>query len=188
MLIEIGPDAVLVPMTGERTALASCRRDRSEVATALAALGSAHAHGTTVDWAAVLPGRTQVDLPTYAFQRRTYWLAAPPPSGAGMDGLEHPVLSGAVELPGSGGVLLTGRLSPSADPWLADHAVYDTVLFPGTGFLELSSSAAAQVGAGGGHRPRPRSAPGPARQRRGRTGMGGARRGRGVPRLRHPLP
>ncbi|MFE3221509.1 type I polyketide synthase [Streptomyces antimycoticus] len=148
VLIEIGPDAVLVPMTGERTALASCRRDRSEVATALAALGSAHAHGTTVDWAAVLPGRTQVDLPTYAFQRRTYWLAAPPPSGAGMDGLEHPVLSGAVELPGSGGVLLTGRLSPSADPWLADHAVYDTVLFPGTGFLELSASAAAQVGAG----------------------------------------
>ncbi len=147
VLVEIGPDAVLTPLAGERTALPSCRRDRSETRTALSALGSAHAHGAAVDWAAVLPDRTLVDLPTYAFQRRTYWLAAPPASGAGMDGLAHPVLSGAVELPGSGGVLLTGRLSPSVDPWLADHAVYDTVLLPGTGFLELAASAAAQVGA-----------------------------------------
>ncbi|MFI1198647.1 type I polyketide synthase [Streptomyces sp. NPDC020883] len=147
VLVEIGPDAVLTPLTGERTALPSCRRDRSETRTVLSALGSAHAHGADVDWAAVLPDRTLVDLPTYAFQRRTYWLAAPPASGAGMDGLAHPVLSGAVELPGSGGVLLTGRLSPSVDPWLADHAVYDTVLLPGTGFLELAASAAAQVGA-----------------------------------------
>ncbi|OEV13554.1 hypothetical protein AN218_02940, partial [Streptomyces nanshensis] len=148
VLVETGPDAALTPMAGERTALACCRRDRSEAGTVLSALGSAHAHGAAVDWAAVLPGRTQVDLPTYAFQRRTYWLAAPPPSGAGMNGLEHPVLSGAADLPGSGGVLFTGRLSPSADPWLADHAVYDTVLFPGTGFLELAASAAAQAGAG----------------------------------------
>src|SRR5262249_56975570 len=40
--------------------------------------------------------------------------------------------------------LLTGRLSASG--WLSDHAVFGTVLVPGTGLLELAFAAARAVG------------------------------------------
>ena len=41
------------------------------------------------------------------------------------------MLGAVVEQPDSGGVVLTGRLSLAAQPWLADHAVGGVVLFPG---------------------------------------------------------
>ncbi|HEY0225519.1 MAG TPA: polyketide synthase dehydratase domain-containing protein, partial [Mycobacterium sp.] len=51
-----------------------------------------------------------------------------------------------VELPASGGVLRTGRRSPRAHGWLADHAVSGVVVFPGTGFVELAIRAGDEVG------------------------------------------
>jgi polyene macrolide polyketide synthase len=51
-----------------------------------------------------------------------------------------------VQLPGSGGLLLTGRLSLDTHPWLADHAVGGFVLLPGTAFLELAIRAGDHVG------------------------------------------
>ncbi|CAM5238368.1 Polyketide synthase OS=Streptomyces antimycoticus OX=68175 GN=SSPO_089290 PE=4 SV=1 [Streptomyces antimycoticus] len=59
------------------------------------------------------------------------------------------MLSSRSELPGDGGLLLTGRLAPGSDPWLRDHAVMGTVLLPGTGFVELATEAARAAGAGG---------------------------------------
>ncbi len=53
-----------------------------------------------------------------------------------------------VELPASGGVLLTGRLSSASQGWLADHAVGGVVLFPGAGFVELAIRAGDEVGCG----------------------------------------
>ena len=34
-------------------------------------------------------------------------------------------------------MVFTGRLSLDAQPWLADHAALGTILFPGTGLVEL---------------------------------------------------
>jgi acyl transferase domain-containing protein len=149
LLVEIGPSAALTPMLADRVdTIASAQRGTPEVTAALSALGSAHARGVEVDLATVVGSGSRVDLPTYAFQRGSYWLPDQPAPGAGLDQLAHPVLSGLVALPGSGGTLLSGRLSPSTDPWLADHAVHGAVLFPGTGFLELALQAARLIGAG----------------------------------------
>ncbi|NUP48701.1 MAG: SDR family NAD(P)-dependent oxidoreductase, partial [Catenulispora sp.] len=43
----------------------------------LTALARVHVNGTDVDWATVLRAGNRVDLPTYAFQRRRYWLDTP---------------------------------------------------------------------------------------------------------------
>ncbi|WP_139808024.1 SDR family NAD(P)-dependent oxidoreductase, partial [Mycobacterium avium] len=61
---------------------------------------------------------------------------------------DHALLGAVVELPASGGVLLTGRLSPASQGWLADHAVGGVVLFPGAGFVELAIRAGDEVGCG----------------------------------------
>lgn len=44
-------------------------------------------------------------------------------------------------------LLLTGRLSPGTHPWLDDHRVWDRVVFPGAGLVELALEAADRVGA-----------------------------------------
>ena len=105
-------------------------------------MGQAHVAGVAVDWRAAFEGGRQVELPTYAFQQRRFWL---PPlgvgggdlGGLGLVGAEHGLLGAVVERPDSGGVVLTGRLSTVAQPWLTDHAVAGVVLFPGAGFVEL---------------------------------------------------
>ena len=73
----------------------------------------------------------------------------PGPSDAtalGVEGTGHPLLGAVVQRPDSGGLVLTGRLSLAAQPWLADHSVGGVVLFPGTGFVELAIRAADEVG------------------------------------------
>ncbi|WTO78377.1 acyltransferase domain-containing protein [Streptomyces sp. NBC_00210] len=88
--LELGPDAVLAAMgqdcltaPGTRDAepvLAPLlRRGHPEDSSLLRALTEAAAHGAPLDWARLLggPGGRPVELPTYAFQRRRYWLHRP---------------------------------------------------------------------------------------------------------------
>ncbi|MFF4354991.1 beta-ketoacyl synthase N-terminal-like domain-containing protein, partial [Streptomyces sp. NPDC001530] len=78
--VELGPDGVLTGMaeeTAEGAVLVpALRRDRSEPEALVSALGRLHVAGTVVDWSAFFAGSgaQRVDLPTYAFQRRRYWI------------------------------------------------------------------------------------------------------------------
>ncbi|WP_449343949.1 type I polyketide synthase, partial [Streptomyces pilosus] len=155
--VEVGPQAVLAGLgCGEEAIfLATQRRDRAETDHLLTALGELYTRGVTVDWEAFFAGRgaRTVDLPTYAFQRQRYWLGSGAAGGADVEmaGLEvagHPLLGAVVDLPVSGGVVLTGRLSREGQPWLADHAVLGAVLLPGTAFVELAVRAGDEVGCG----------------------------------------
>ncbi|UXI82036.1 acyltransferase domain-containing protein, partial [Streptomyces vinaceusdrappus] len=152
--VEVGPQAVLAGLGcgDDAVFLASQRRDRPEAGQLVTTLGELHTRGVTVDWEAFFAGRgaRTVDLPTYAFQHKRYWLDATAsghddPVGLGQLLVEHPLLSAAVPLPGTGGLVLTGRLAGDAQPWLNDHVVRGTVLFPGTGFAELALQAGQQT-------------------------------------------
>ncbi|MFJ8396952.1 SDR family NAD(P)-dependent oxidoreductase [Streptomyces sp. NPDC094144] len=79
--VELGPDGTLAGLVGEclpdaegMAVVPVLRRDRAEKRSLLAALGAAHAHGVDVDWERLLPGSGLAELPTYAFQRRRFWL------------------------------------------------------------------------------------------------------------------
>ncbi|WP_369799342.1 acyltransferase domain-containing protein, partial [Micromonospora sp. M42] len=132
----------------------SLRRDGHGPRQLLANLGELHVAGVPVDWSRVFAGSgaTPVDLPTYAFQRDRFWpvldrSATGDVSGAGLGAAGHGLLGAAVRLAGDDEVVLTGRLSASTHPWLADHVVGGAVVLPGTALVELAVRAGDEVGA-----------------------------------------
>ncbi|MFH8811793.1 SDR family NAD(P)-dependent oxidoreductase [Streptomyces hygroscopicus] len=159
--IEVSPHPVLtaaVQRTAEEMSVAvaafgTLRRGDDDRTRLLTSLAEAHTHGVAVTWAEAFTGSgaRRVPLPTYAFQRRRYWLdatdGAADVASAGLETAGHPLLGAAVALAGAdGAVVLTGRLSLRTHPWLADHAIGGSALLPGTAFLELALRAGEEAG------------------------------------------
>ncbi|MBL3671731.1 type I polyketide synthase, partial [Streptomyces sp. M2CJ-2] len=169
--LELGPDAVLSALARECLAAegaddfggedgvvfaSALRRERGEEAELLGAVATAYTRGAAVDWPALFAGRgaRRVDLPTYPFQRKTYWLNATTvtgdAAGFGQQRSTHPLLTAVVDLGGTdNGTVLTGRLSLTTQPWLAEHTVSGVVMLPGTSFVDMAVHAAALVGCAG---------------------------------------
>ncbi|MFD6180793.1 type I polyketide synthase, partial [Streptomyces goshikiensis] len=83
--VELGPDGVLSALAQDCTEqdavfVPALRKGRPEAEAVVTALAQAHVHGVTVDWPAFYSGTAarRVDLPTYAFQRKRYWLEEAP--------------------------------------------------------------------------------------------------------------
>jgi acyl transferase domain-containing protein/NADPH:quinone reductase-like Zn-dependent oxidoreductase/acyl carrier protein len=146
-LLELGPDGVLSALVGDRFAVPALRRRRPEPEAFMTFIGEAWANGVELDWPL---GGNLVDLPTYAFQRKRYWLESRTGAGdvtaAGLGAAHHPLLGAVVQVAREDEWLLTGRLSLGTHGWLRDHAVMDTVLLPGTAFVELALAAAEEAG------------------------------------------
>ncbi len=161
--VEVGPSGVLTPLVTDQVtdavndvlAVPVLRKDRPEPVALLAGLAELHVSGVAVDWPAYhrqvgVAGRL-VDLPTYAFQRQRYWLDLGTPGGVdgaglGLRRVEHPLLSAEVASTAEDVRIFGTRLSLETMPWLADHAVWDTVVVPGAALIELALHAAAEVG------------------------------------------
>ncbi|MEV0403035.1 SDR family NAD(P)-dependent oxidoreductase [Actinoallomurus sp. NPDC050550] len=155
--IEVGPAAVLTTMgeqcdldDGESAFVPACHREGSEVASVLTALGCLHTRGVTVDWTAFFAGTgsARVDLPTYAFQHRRYWLDVPRVAGdvtaAGLTRTDHPLLGATVTMPD--GRILTGRIGTDTAPWLADHVVAGVTVLPGAAVVDMVLTAGHDMG------------------------------------------
>ncbi|MEU8826513.1 beta-ketoacyl synthase N-terminal-like domain-containing protein [Streptomyces sp. NPDC048636] len=95
--LELGPGGVLAalgqdclppagPGVPERAFVPTLRQGRAEPAALLDAMAALFVRGVPVDWRAVYAGTgaAQLDLPTYAFQRRRYWLVDHLPAGASL--------------------------------------------------------------------------------------------------------
>nr|CAE02605.1 polyketide synthase type I [Streptomyces thioluteus] len=161
VFLEVGPSGVLTAMAqdcladepGTVTAAVS-RGGRPEADAALAAVAEAYVHGVRVDWDRFFAGTgaRRIDLPTYAFRRRSFpWIQAAPDADvttAGLAGLGHPLLGASLELADAQGAALSGRLSARTESWLADHVVLGSTLVPGTAVVEMAVRAGAETGCG----------------------------------------
>ncbi|QFG20256.1 type I polyketide synthase [Actinomadura sp. WMMB 499] len=157
--VECSPHPILVPGIAEIAArqgteivaVGSLRRDRGSADRLLRSAAEAYSGGVAVDWTVPIgPGR-RADLPSYAFQRRRYWLEAAgrPLAGsapAGVERVAHPVLDALLRRADGDATVLTGRMSASSPDWLADHTVEGTVLVPGAAFVELAVRAGDTAG------------------------------------------
>ncbi|MFE9324528.1 type I polyketide synthase [Nocardia sp. NPDC052278] len=157
--VEIGPDAVLAAMTrgclaehpdveSVSSVAAAARRSVDEVEQFVTALAQVHVAGARVDWRSWFAGRAErrIPLPTYAFQRRRFWLSGA--LDASPSATDHPILTGVVGLAGTDEWLLTGRFSLRTHPWIADHMTYGVVVVPSATFIELLLVAGRRIGCG----------------------------------------
>jgi acyl transferase domain-containing protein/NADPH:quinone reductase-like Zn-dependent oxidoreductase/NAD(P)-dependent dehydrogenase (short-subunit alcohol dehydrogenase family)/acyl carrier protein len=161
--LELGPDGVLAAMSQQSLSPEAApgvlavpvlrAKEEDEQRSLMTFLAALHAAGATVDWDAYLAPHEPrlVELPTYAFQRERYWLEDPGTVGdvslVGQAPTDHGLLGAAVRRADEDGWILTGRLSVTEQPWLADHAVLGVVLLPATGFIELALAAGREAGA-----------------------------------------
>ncbi|WP_440901366.1 SDR family NAD(P)-dependent oxidoreductase, partial [Actinosynnema sp.] len=97
--------------------------------------------GADVDWRRFLPDGPPGALPPYPFQRTRVWAERLTPAPTG-----HPLVTAVVEDPETGGRVLAGRVSTSAQPWLADHALSGAPVLPATAWLDLVARAGERVG------------------------------------------
>ncbi len=151
--LELGPDTTLTAMTDgclderpDGLVLASLlHKEDDETIAALTGVAKLHVSGVDIDWASVYEptGARPVTLPTYPFQRQRFWLESTASSPGQED---HPLLGASLELADAEGLLFTGRLSVGTLPWLADHVVGGSILFPGTGFVEMAIRAGDEAG------------------------------------------
>jgi acyl transferase domain-containing protein/acyl carrier protein len=168
--VEIGPDGVLSALGAQSAAtdvdnpagepastdaeawVPVLHRTRDEASSAISAVSQVHVRGGLVDWSRVYAGSgaKRVDLPTYAFSRQTYWLnprtARVDAVGLGLESSDHPLLGAALDLSNGGGLVMTGRLSLSGQPWLAEHVVAGQVVVPGAALVEMAVRAGDEVG------------------------------------------
>ena len=153
-VLAMGMHETVEDAESQRTAtlVGSLRRGEGGARRFLASLGEAWVGGVDVDWEAVIDasGAEDVQLPTYAFRRRRYWMEGPAATGnaamAGQTSFEHPFIGSAIALAESDGWLFTGRISLVDQSWIADHGAVEMAIVPGTTFVDMVLGVGRHVG------------------------------------------
>ncbi len=149
LVVEIGPHAVLGPMTLQAwpdsmpegdaceppIALASMRRPRRGSSATependfIDAVAGAYRVGLEIAFEGLFAGemRHRISLPGYPFQRERYWLD---PAKRRRPGTDRPLL-GTRHESARGEIAFETELSSSNPPWLEDHKVFGRLVAPG---------------------------------------------------------
>ena len=142
VFVEAGPHPVLQNAIQEAVraaggageVIASLHRERPERATMLSALGALYTLGFSPDWSALTPPEGQyIKLPTYPWQREYYW------HESGISKLDRVGQPGSVFLDTPLALPIPAwevELNSNYFPYLADHCLDKTTIFPGAGYVE----------------------------------------------------
>ncbi|MGW4564907.1 beta-ketoacyl synthase N-terminal-like domain-containing protein [Streptomyces sp. NPDC004561] len=145
-LIEIGPQAGLTALARRSVTvedhvwLAGLRRRDTTTTTTLTALAEYYAAGLAVAWDgyhAGHPAPARVDLPTYAFQRKRYWLPSVAPRRSAANGTARHPLLGIEERFASGVREFTAEFTAEELGALADLADGGRTVLPAGAYVDL---------------------------------------------------
>ncbi|WP_258348931.1 non-ribosomal peptide synthetase/type I polyketide synthase [Saccharopolyspora gregorii] len=144
--LEIGPHPVLAHPIRECLAdagvegivLPSLRRREDEVEGMLTSLAALHARGAEVDWAPLHPAGRVVALPPYPWARDRYWTEPDAVAQIRLGRVDHPLLGRRLATAEPGWEL---ALDLERSPYLADHRIQGTVVFPAAGYVEMAAQA-----------------------------------------------
>ena len=151
IFIEMSPHPILLSsieetrIAVERTAygFASLRRDQPELATMLGEVGSLYTLGYDMDWNKLYSYGEIVSLPTYPWQRERYWFETTASSKQTRPGA-HPLLGKYIHSATSEHIWETA-ISAKLFPYLNDHQVRGSVVFPAAAYVELALAAASEI-------------------------------------------
>ena len=155
LFVEIGPHAVLrgyiaeILGAGETPGrcIPTVMRGHDSPGRIAAAAAQVMIAGGAMDWQALFHYRGRfVDVPTYAWQRESYWIAPQPDSP---DRLHRPKLHPLLGFQANPREpAWENRVDARLNPTMADHVVGDTNVLPGTAFVEMALAAATCLQAG----------------------------------------
>lgn len=121
----------------------SLKRKTDESVEMLTNLANLHNHGYKINWEEVNQSDGgQVRLPTYAWQKETFWLESPENEYLRCAPLEHPLLGLAQTAPNP---TWEFELDPRYYGWLNDHRFWDSVVFPAAGYGEIGLAIARKL-------------------------------------------
>lgn len=155
LFLELGPTPTLLGMgkacveKGIGTWLPSLRKGKADWSCMLESLGTLYNHGVEVDWAGFDRDyqRSKLPLPTTPFERKQYWLDLPASKDhrehvhkPALHPLLHQRLCSALSM-----IQFESAIGPSALPYLADHRIHGSVIFPATAYIEMSLAAAREA-------------------------------------------
>ncbi|MEM9212769.1 MAG: SDR family NAD(P)-dependent oxidoreductase [Cyanobacteria bacterium P01_F01_bin.150] len=147
-------------LTPIRSLLAPENPRQAERQTALANLAKAYVEGKDINWALMYavnsgtstnatasdqyfwPNRQRLILPTYPFQRQSYWMEQPQPPSYLSTRSKHPLLNRQVPLAGVNTKHFESVLKRDRVSFIKDHRILDAAILPAAAYLEMAIAAA----------------------------------------------
>ncbi|MXG26694.1 non-ribosomal peptide synthetase/type I polyketide synthase [Streptomyces sp. YIM 132580] len=153
VFLEIGPHPVLghairecLEATGATgLTLPSIRRQEDESERFALSLASLHNLGADIDWDLLQPSGRPVTLPPHPFRRDRHWTEPPAVAQIRLGHVDHPLLGRRTD---GAEPAWRARLDTESLPYLADHRIQDTVVFPAAGYIEMATQAVLRLTGG----------------------------------------
>ncbi|MET9927411.1 MULTISPECIES: amino acid adenylation domain-containing protein [unclassified Streptomyces] len=153
VFLEIGPHPVLghairecLEATGASgLTLPSIRRQEDESERFALSLASLHNLGADIDWNVLEPTGRPVTLPPHPFRRDRHWTEPPSVAQVRLGRIDHPLLGRRTDRTEPA---WQARLDTESLPYLADHRIQDTVVFPAAGYIEMATQAVRRLTGG----------------------------------------
>lgn len=142
--VEIGPHPALLHSINENLGEAgvrgqvftSLRRESDDSIELVSSLAAMHLAGLPVDWEAVNQGdASYLELPPYPMQRQPYGVMSSSFRQFSLQPYEHPLLGLRIAGPKP---TWEQRIDPKVLDYLADHRIWDSIVFPAAAYTEMA--------------------------------------------------
>jgi acyl transferase domain-containing protein/acyl-CoA synthetase (AMP-forming)/AMP-acid ligase II/acyl carrier protein len=143
VFLEIGPQPTLMTMGQQCVSvdngiwLSSLNSTQQDGQQMLGSLAKLYEYGVAVDWAGFDKdaNHRKLTLPTYPFQRQSYWIANNALGQPRVGGVLRPLIATMTRSPLLKATLFETDFNCIDLPFLSDHQVYDEIVIPGATYL-----------------------------------------------------
>ena len=150
--LEIGPHPVLAQSIKEclqeagieGVTFSSLKRKQPEVGSLLLTVADLYTYGIGINWQRAYLQGNRVKLPPYPWEKEPLWAETEEARADRIGGKhEHPLIERVLGVPDP---TWQGELSTFHHPYLSDHQIQETLIFPAAGYVELGLAIARQNG------------------------------------------